>query len=273
VIASQTQPSARITQAFAAARAESRGVLIPYLVAGDPDVETTLATLTAITRAGADIIELGIPYSDPIADGPTIAAAAKRALDHGITVDAVLETARRAQEGGAAPILFFSYLNPILQYGLERFAQRAQEVGACGAIVPDVPLEEIGPIREAFARFGLALPLLIAPTTPFERAVRIAQTSEGFVYVVSRLGVTGAKREPDFAWIAERVKQLRAQTSLPLAVGFGIATPAHVSAVLEHADAAIVGSALVDVMAAVAPERVPSAVAARVAELAAVLSR
>jgi len=273
VIASTTQPGTRIAEAFARARAESRGVLIPYLVAGDPDVETTIATLGAITSAGADIIELGIPYSDPVADGPTIAAAAKRALDNGMTVDGALEIAERAGRTGAAPILFFSYYNPILQYGLEHFARRACEAGACGAIVPDVPLEETGPLREVFGRFGLVLPLLVAPTTPLERAVRITQTSEGFVYVVSRLGVTGAKREPDFAWIADRISQLRPSARLPLAVGFGVGTPQHVRTLVNLAvDGVIVGSALVDALAAAGSDA-PGAAAAYVASLAAALAR
>lgn len=273
MIAAKTQPGLRIAEAFERARAHSRGALIPYLVAGDPDIETTAALLAAITSAGADIIELGIPYSDPIADGPTIAAAAKRALDNGITVDAALEVASRAQENGCAPILFFTYLNPILQYGLQRFARRVQEIGACGAIVPDVPLEEIEPIREVFTRFGLVLPLLIAPTTPLARAVRIVQASQGFVYVVSRLGVTGAKREPDFAWIADRIAQLRAQTTLPIAVGFGIATPAHVRIIVKHADGAIVGSALVDTIAAAGEAAAPKAAADYITTLAHALQR
>jgi tryptophan synthase alpha chain len=268
-----SQPGLRISQAFERARAQGRGALIPYLVAGDPDVETTVATLGAITRAGADVIELGIPYSDPIADGPTIAAAAKRALDNGMTVDGALEIARRALAGGGAPILFFTYLNPILQYGLERFAQRVQEIGACGAIVPDVPLEEIDPIRDVFTRFGLVLPLLVAPTTPMPRAVRIVQASQGFVYVVSRLGVTGAKREPVFPWIADRVAQLRPHTTSPIAVGFGIATPAHVRRVVQDADAAIVGSALVDTIFAAGEAGAPKAAAEYVATLASALSR
>jgi tryptophan synthase alpha chain len=145
--------------------------------------------------------------------------------------------------------VFFSYVNPIVQYGAERFARAARAAGALGAIVPDVPLEEMGPLRAAFAPRGLALPLLIAPTTPLERAVAIAERSDGFAYLVSRLGVTSASREPDFGPIAARVAQLRERTARPLAVGFGIATPAHVRAVAAIADGAIVGSALIDAYA------------------------
>jgi tryptophan synthase alpha chain len=148
-----------------------------------------------------------------------------------------------------------------------------QEIGACGAIVPDVPLEEIDPIRAVFTRFGLVLPLLVAPTTPMPRAVRIVQASQGFVYVVSRLGVTGAKREPVFPWIADRVAQLRPHTTLPIAVGFGIATPAHVRRVVQDADAAIVGSALVDTIFAAGEAGAPKAAAEYVATLASALSR
>jgi tryptophan synthase alpha chain len=273
MIAAGSQPRERILHAFAQAKAQGRGALIPYLVAGDPDVETTDAVIAAITASGADIIELGIPYSDPIADGPTIAAASKRALDGGMTIDRALSVAQRARAYAAAPILFFTYLNPILQYGLEHFAQRVHEVGACGAIVPDVPLEESDTLRAVFTRYGLALPQLIAPTTPLERAVRIAQASDGFVYIVSRLGVTGAKREPDFVWIADRVAQLRERVTCPIAVGFGLATPEHVREVIKHADGAIVGSALLDVLAGLQGEDAREAAGVYIASLREMLTR
>ncbi len=233
-----------IDAAFARARDEGRAALIPYVVTGDPDVETTVAVIEAIVAAGADVVELGIPYGDPLADGPTIAAAGQRALEAGTTLEDAFAVAERLR--GRAPIVFFTYYNPIYQYGIERFARRAAAVGAAGAIVPDVPLEEAGLLRSAFAREGLALPLLVAPTTPRERAGRIAQASDGFVYVVSRLGVTGARREPDTAWIEREVTALRKQTGKPLAVGFGISTPDHVRAVAGLADGVIIGSALID---------------------------
>jgi tryptophan synthase alpha chain len=273
MIAAGSQPCERILHAFEQAKAQRRGALIPYLVAGDPNVETTDAVITAITAAGADIIELGIPYSDPIADGPTIAAAAKRALDGGMTIDRALSVAQRAREHAAAPILFFTYLNPILQYGLEHFAQRVHAVGACGAIVPDVPLDESDTLREVFTRYGLALPQLVAPTTPFERAVRIAQASDGFVYIVSRLGVTGAKREPDLAWIANRVAQLRERVTCPIAVGFGLATPEHVREVIRHADGAIVGSALLDELVGLEREAAARSAGKYIASLSAALAK
>jgi tryptophan synthase alpha chain len=202
--------------------------------------------LAAAASAGADVIELGIPYGDPLADGPTIAAAAQRALQGGMTLDGALVLARQAASDGAPPILMFTYFNPVVQYGIERFADAMLAAGVAGAIVPDVPLEETGVLRAEFAPRGLALPLLIAPTTPLERAVEIAEASDGFVYLVSRLGVTSAARGPDLDWIAARIAELRERSTRPIAVGFGISTPEHVRAVCALADGAIVGSALID---------------------------
>jgi tryptophan synthase alpha chain len=238
--------SAGIEGVFARARAERRAALIGYVVAGDPDRETSLAVLDAITAAGVDLIELGIPYGDPLADGPTIAAAGQRALNGGMTLAASIELAAEARARGAAPILFFTYVNPVDRYGAERFARDARGAGAAGAIVPDVPLEELDSFAPPLREQGLAIPLLIAPTTPPERAARLAAASTGFVYLVSRLGVTGARREPDVAWVAAEIERLRTTTQLPLTVGFGISTPAHAAAVGAVADGVIVGSALVD---------------------------
>jgi len=234
----------RIAAAFEQAKAAGRGALIPYLCAGDPDRATSAALLRAVAEAGADVIELGIPYGDPLADGPTVAAAAQRALDGGTTVESAIELAAGVRD--LAPVLMFTYFNPIVQFGLERFADELVGAGVCGAIVPDVPLEETGAIRAAFAPRGLALPLLIAPTTPAQRAEAIVRASVGFTYVVSRLGVTGARREPDFSWIADRVARLRAASADPLAIGFGISTAEHVRRACAIADGAIVGSALID---------------------------
>ena len=238
--------SAGIEGVFARARAERRAALIGYVVAGDPDRETTLAVLDAITEAGVDLIELGIPYGDPLADGPTIAAAGQRALNGGMTLAASIALAAEARARGAAPIVFFTYVNPVDRYGAERFARDARAAGAAGAIVPDVPLEELDAFAPPLREQGLAIPLLIAPTTPPERAARLAAASTGFVYLVSRLGVTGARREPDVAWVAREIERLRTTTHLPLTAGFGISTPAHVAAVGAVADGVIVGSALVD---------------------------
>jgi tryptophan synthase alpha chain len=205
--------------------------------------------LDVAAQAGADVIELGVPYGDPLADGPTIAAAAQRALAHGTGVDATLALAAGVRRNGGPPVLLFTYVNPVLQYGVERFAEALLRADVAGAIVPDVPIEEMGEFRAVFGPRGLALPLLIAPSTPPARALALAEASDGFVYVVSRLGVTGARREPDFAWIGERVAMLRAHLDGPIAIGFGIATGAHVRRAVELADAAVVGSALIDAYA------------------------
>jgi tryptophan synthase alpha chain len=255
-----TSGVARISAAFARAKAVGRGALIPYVCAGDPDRETSGAILAALGPAGGDIVEVGIPYGDPLADGPTIAAAAQRALDNGATFAETLVLATEAERSGGPPAVMFTYFNPVLQYGIERFADALVAAGICGAIVPDVPLEESDVLRAAFEPRGLVLPQLVAPTTPPKRAETIAAASSGFVYLVSRLGVTSAAKEPDFAWIAERVAALRRVTELPLAIGFGISTREHVRRAWEIADGAIVGSALIDAYGAtrgeVAVERV-----------------
>ncbi len=234
---------------FARTRAERRAALIMYIVAGDPDRETTLAVIEALTAAGVDLIELGIPYGDPLADGPTIAAAGQRALSGGMKFADSLEIAATATARCSAPILFFTYVNPIDRYGAVRFARGARAAGALGAIVPDVPLEELDAFAPPLRAEGLAIPLMVTSTTPPARAARITAAASGFVYLVSRLGVTGAGRGPDIAWAAGAVERLRTTTALPLAVGFGISTPAHVAAVGALADGVVIGSGLVDAYA------------------------
>ena len=231
-----------LDEVFARTRAAKRPAFVPYVMAGDPDLATTALLLQALSRSGADIIELGVPYGDPLADGPTIAAAGMRALRLGVTVDDVLGVVRDS----CVPVVLFSYYNPVLQYGLLRFARNAAAAGVAGVIVPDVAFEEAGELRELLAAQGLAMPLLVAPSTPLDRARDIAAQSTGFVYVVSRLGVTGAGRVPDFAPLLHQVAQLRTVTDKPLAVGFGLSSAAHVRAVGPSADAVIVGSALID---------------------------
>jgi len=261
--------AAAVAAVFARARTAQRGALIPYLCAGDPDLATTETLLAATGAAGADLIELGIPYGDPLADGPTIASAAQRALEAGTTLEATLACAARARRGGAPPILAFTYVNPVAQYGVERFADALVAANMCGAIVPDVPLEEMDALRVAFERRGLALPLLVAPSTPPARARAIASRSTGFTYLVSRFGVTGARREPDFEWLAERAASLRATSPVPLAVGFGISTAEHVRRACAIADGAIVGSALIDVYAGTEGMQAVTRARGFVAELAA----
>jgi tryptophan synthase alpha chain len=261
----------RLAAVFARARSEKRAALIIYLVAGDPDAATTALVIDAISPY-VDLIELGIPYGDPLADGPTIAAAGQRALANGMTLDGALSLARGARDRGNAPILFFTYVNPIVQYGAARFAAASREAGALGAIVPDVPLEELATFAPAFRAEQQAIPLLVAPTTPPERAARIAAESDGFVYIVSRLGVTSAGREPDVAWIRSAVVGLREKTTQPLAVGFGISTPAHVAAIGAIADGVIIGSAFVDATAGLTGPAAAEAARAYVAPLRAALT-
>lgn len=225
--------------------------MIAYVVAGDPDLDTSGRVIAALARSGVDLIELGIPYGDPLADGPTVAAAGQRALEAGTSIDDAIELAGRAQP---VPVIMFTYMNPVVQYGLERFARRLAERGVLGAIVPDVPIEETAEVRAAFAPHGLELPLLVAPTTPPARARTIAAQSQGFVYLVSRLGVTGAGASPDFGAIRRQLRALRAVSDRPIAVGFGISTPHHVRAVAGEADGVIIGSALIDAFAGVRGE-------------------
>jgi tryptophan synthase alpha chain len=224
-------------------RAGGRTALIGYLVAGDPDLTTTQMVISAVASAGLDLLELGIPYSDPLADGPTIAAAAQRALAAGTTLEACLELVERVQH--LVPTILFTYFNPVFQYGTEQFAQRAAEAGAWGVIIPDITVEEVDEVSGPLHAHHLAMPLLVAPTTDLSRARRIAATSDGFVYVVSRLGVTGERSEPDLDWLRDQVERLRQVTDKSLAVGFGISSPAQVRQVAPWADGVIVGSALV----------------------------
>jgi tryptophan synthase alpha chain len=234
---------------FERAKGAGRAAFIPYVMAGDPDVATSEAVLLALTDAGADAIELGIPYGDPLADGPTIAAAAQRALAHGVGMSDVFGIVKRHKENGGAPVVLFSYYNPVYQYGVERFAHDAAEAGASAAIVPDIPLEEGAELSATLAEHGLDMPLLVAPSTTPARAARIAQKSTGFVYVVARLGVTGAGRALASGALRDQIAALRGQTDHPLAVGFGVSEPEHARELASIADGIIVGSALIDAFA------------------------
>jgi tryptophan synthase alpha chain len=239
--------SGELERAFERAKRERRVAFIPYVMAGDPDLATTETIVSALSAAGVDAIELGIPYSDPLADGPTIASAGARALASGTRLSDVLAlVARRAD---AVPLLLFTYFNPVDRFGVERFARESGESGAAGAIVPDLALEESEELRSALHARGLEMPLLVAPSTPLERAARIADAATGFVYVVSRLGVTGAGKTPDFEPLRAQLAMLREVTSKPLAVGFGLSRAAEVREVARLADGVVVGSALVDAYA------------------------
>jgi tryptophan synthase alpha chain len=234
---------------FERARNRQRAAFIPYVMAGDPDAQTTLAVLDALTHAGVDAIELGIPYSDPLADGPTIAAAGQRALEAGTTIASVLKMTREHRARGGAPVVLFTYFNPVYQYGIERFARDAAAAGANAVIVPDIALEEGAALAATLAANALDMPLLVAPSTKPDRAKRIAAQSTGFIYVVSRLGVTGTGTRPSTEAVRGQIATLRNLTDEPLAVGFGVSRPEHVREVAALADGIIVGSALIDAYA------------------------
>jgi tryptophan synthase alpha chain len=233
----------RIEAAFRVAKDEGRAALMPYMMAGYPDRDTSLAVAESYADNGADLVELGVPFSDPLADGPTIHAAATAALEAGATLDSALELCEAIS--GRVPVVFMVYANMVLAHGgVAEFAERAVAAGASGAIVPDLPLEEAEPVREVFAAAGLALVPLVAPTTPPERRARICAVAQGFVYVVSTVGTTG-EREEIPPQLAELVSAAQAEAEVPVAVGFGIGTPAQAAQVGEVADGVIVGSRLV----------------------------
>ena len=234
----------RIGEAFQNLRAGGRRGLIPYITVGDPDLETSRALIVELARAGATLVELGVPFSDPVADGPTIQRASERALRHGVGVAEVLETLAAARSETDVPVVLFSYFNPLMQYGAERLAEDCARLGVDGVLVTDMTPEEAGDFSKTLASSGVAQIFLVAPTTTDARLKMIASLADGFIYAVSRAGVTGARAEMSAE--AERlVSRVRAVSGLPVAVGFGISTPEHVRDVWRYADAAVVGSALV----------------------------
>jgi tryptophan synthase alpha chain len=234
----------RIQKLFERKRAGKDAALIAYITAGDPSPERTPALVAALERGGADLIELGVPFSDPIADGPVIQMASDRALAAGTTLARVLDIARQVRKTSEIPLLLFSYLNPLLRYGFERLAKDAHAAGIDGVLMTDLSVEEAGeyvkPVREA----GLDTVFLAAPTSPPERLKKVSEYSTGFVYLVSRTGVTGVRAEVS-ASVEPLVKAMREATRLPLAVGFGVATGNHAAAVARVADGVVVGSAIV----------------------------
>jgi tryptophan synthase alpha chain len=233
----------RIADAFAAARGEGRAALMPYAMAGFPDRETSLAVAAAYADAGADLIELGVPFSDPLADGPTIHAAATAALEAGATLYSALEVCESVS--ARVPVVLMAYANMVLAHGgPAELARRASAAGACGAIVPDLPLEEAGEVRDALDGAGLALVPLVAPTTPAERRARICAAARGFVYLVSTVGTTGERKQVPAA-LAELVAATKAESEVPVAVGFGIGSAEQAAEVGRVADGVIVGSRLV----------------------------
>lgn len=236
----------RIDARFAKLKAEGRAAFVPYVMAGDPDAETALKIIKGLPAAGADIIEVGFPFSDPMAEGPPVQRAALRALAAGATLDTVLDTVRAFREGDQeTPIILMGYLNIVLNRGYETFARDAAAAGVDGLIIVDCPPEEAGPMADALDAAQLALIRLATPTTDDARLKVVTARTSGFVYYVSVTGVTGGK-EADAAAVAPAVARVRAASGLPVAVGFGIRTPERAAAVAKVADAVVVGSALCD---------------------------
>jgi tryptophan synthase alpha chain len=235
----------RIHKAFAARAGERRRVLIPYITAGDPHPGATVPLMHAMVAAGADVLELGVPFSDPMADGPVIQAACERALAHDVSLRDILGMVREFRTRDAqTPVVLMGYLNPIEVLGYERFAQEAEAAGVDGVLTVDLPPEEGHDLVAALKSRGLDPIFLLAPNTTGERLQRICAVADGFVYYVSLKGVTGAARL-DVAAVAAKLTEIRAATDLPIGVGFGIADAASAAAVAEVADAVVVGSALV----------------------------
>jgi tryptophan synthase alpha chain len=239
----------RIDLRFAELRKEGRAAFVSYVMAGDPDAATALAILKGLPGAGADIIELGFPFSDPMAEGPPIQRSALRALDKGMTLAGTLDLVRGFRTGDqTTPIVLMGYTNPLVTWGLQAFARDAAEAGVDGLIVVDLPPEEATPLADALDAAGVSLIRLATPTTDDARLKVVVRRTSGFVYYVSVAGVTGVK-EADAATVAPHVERVRKASGLPVAVGFGIKTPERASAIARVADAVVVGSALVDEVA------------------------
>ncbi|MBW4641820.1 MAG: tryptophan synthase subunit alpha [Goleter apudmare HA4340-LM2] len=244
-----------IADRFEILRRNQECALIPFITAGDPDLATTAAALQTLDRSGADIIELGVPYSDPLADGPVIQAAATRALQRGTTLDQVLEMLQATTPKLRSPIVLFTYYNPILHRGIDKFLQQIKTAGVAGLVVPDLPLEEAGGLLQPASELGIDLTLLVAPTSSAERIAAIAQSSQGFIYLVSVTGVTGMRSQIETR-VSDLLKQIRGVTDKPIGVGFGISQFSQASQVKDWGtDAVIVGSAFVKRLAEATPEQ------------------
>jgi len=234
----------RIDQAFAGLRGRGERALIPYFVAGDPSLDATARLIEEADARGADVIEVGLPFSDPLADGPTIQRAAVRALERGTSLYRLLPVLAEVSGRIRAPLVLMTYLNPLYRYGLDKVTRDLASAGVAGLIVPDCPVDESGPLADGAGAAGLDLIALAAPTSGPVRLRRIARASRGFVYLVPLTGITGERTEapPE---LVRLVRDLRAVTTKPICVGFGISTPEQVAAVVRHADGAVVGSAIV----------------------------
>jgi tryptophan synthase alpha chain len=239
----------RITETFAALRARREVGLIPYITAGDPDLEATFEIVQELVRQGADIIELGVPFSDPMADGPTHQRAAERALQSGTSLARILDMVQRLRQSISVPIILFSYYNPIFRYGGKRFAQDVRAAGVDGVLCVDLPPEEANELKRETDKQDLDLIFLLAPTSSLERARAVLTRARGFVYYVAVTGVTGARTSlPDD--LSEMVRRIRSISPVPVGVGFGISSPAQVAEVAQLADAVIVGSAISQIIEA-----------------------
>jgi len=257
----------RISRCFADLRTSGELGIVAYITAGDPSLDATLQFVLALAEAGADVIELGVPFSDPLADGPTIQRASERALKSGTTLAGVLNLVRRIRQSSQVPLVLFSYYNPILQMGLEKFASAAAAAGADGVLATDLTAEESVDYRRILAAHHLDTIFLGAPTSTDERLAKISACSSGFLYLISRTGVTGAKDAlPDD--LPSLLRRARTVTNLPIAVGFGISLPGHVSVLGGLADAAVIGSALVsEIEKAQSVEAAASALAEKIRPL------
>jgi len=237
----------RIAQTFARTRRDKRAAFVAYLCAGDPDFDTSLAACRAVLDAGADVLELGVPFSDPLADGLTNQLAAQRALDGGMTAARVFELVKRLREKSQVPIIFYTYYNLVFSNGVENYVRAAREAGVDGLLTLDLPPEEATEVLAACAKHDLKTVFIVAPTTPASRLARISAAATGFIYYVSREGVTGV-RDQVAANIPEAVARIRQHTALPVVVGFGLSTREQVRQVAKVADGVVVGSALVNVI-------------------------
>jgi tryptophan synthase alpha chain len=238
----------RIAETFANLRRDRRPGLVTYTTAGDPDLGRSADILKSLDRAGADVLEVGVPFSDPLADGPVIQRATERALAAGTTLAGVLDLVKSVRDDVKAPIVIFSYANPLLRMGVPEFARRASGAGVDGVLALDLPIEEADEFRSVLAAHGLDTIFLLSPTTTDARIKKAAELGRGFLYGISRLGVTGA-RDRVASGAEAMVRRIRQHTALPIALGFGISRPEHVAEVGLYADAAVVGSALVSLIA------------------------
>ena len=237
----------RIRQTFEGLNKAGRKALIPFITAGYPDISTTEKFIFLLERSGADLIELGVPFSDPMADGPVIQAASEHALRKGTTLKKILDLVKRVRKKTELPILLMGYYNPFFTFGLEKFADEAKKAGVDGVLVVDLPPEEAGALKAETDRTGLDLIFLLAPTSDATRIKRIAKNASGFIYYVSLTGVTGVRSQLDKD-IRNQVVQIKKQSNLPVGIGFGISTPEQAKKVARWADAVVVGSALIKII-------------------------